>query len=205
MRGWDEQKGLMVQEKILFFWSPEWFGNYSLKPAQGLWGDWPSFPSCRGAVGARMALFKELSPSLKSQIPAPAAAPSLYDPQLLLIFKGWAEGSGCSKGSLFGQLFLLHLCLQQGRDERIHSQGRAALAGALGLPGGLCVPLVQSHPPGPVLLSYLSLLSVHPSLSSPLQFSLIPAPDRAPGIRDQAMTALLIPVPVELPGGNSSG
>lgn len=35
-----------------------------------------------------MALFKELSPGLKS----PCA------PQLLLILRGWAEGSGCSKG-----------------------------------------------------------------------------------------------------------
>lgn len=81
----------MVQEQILFFWSPEWFGSCSLKPAQGQWEDCPSCPGWGGAVGARMALFKELTPSLKSQIPAPAAG----DPQLLLILKGWAEGSGC--------------------------------------------------------------------------------------------------------------
>lgn len=96
MRGWDEQKGLMVQEQILIFWSPEWFGSYSLKPVHGQWEDCPSFPGWRGTGGDRMVLFKELSPNLKSQIPAPA--PSPCDPQLLLIFKGWAEGSGCSKG-----------------------------------------------------------------------------------------------------------
>lgn len=131
----------------VFFWSPEWFGSYSLKPAWGQWEDFPSSSGCRGAVGARMVLFKELSPSLKPQIPA--LVPSPHDPELLLIFSGWAEGSGCSKGI---PPWVPSALPSAGEDEDPFP-GQSCSCWERGAARSLCA-LGPPHPPGPVLPPY---------------------------------------------------